>query len=81
LNTDSFALRIRDGAGSLTSFPQTIMTGYSQTGSSPAAVVATVSGVLVLATAGTLIWDANCAFTNATGKSAAMNNGFYQRIA
>jgi hypothetical protein len=81
LNTDSFALRIRDGAGSLTSFPQTIMTGYSQTGSSPAAVAVTVTGVLVLATAGTLIWDANCAFTTSTGKTGGMNNGFYERIA
>lgn len=80
-NTDTLTMRIRDGAGSLTVYPQVILTGYSAIGSTPAAVATTPSGVIVLATAGTLIWDVNCAFTTATGKTAGVGNPFYQRIA
>jgi len=80
-NTDTLSMRIRDGAGSLTVYPQSILTGYSQIGSSPAAVATTPSGVIVLATSGTLIWDVNCAFGTSTGKTAGVGNPFYQRIA
>ena len=80
-NTDTLVMRIRDGAGSLSVYPQVILTGYSAIGNTPAAVASTPSGVIVLATAGTLIWDVNCAFGLATGKTAGVGNPFYQRIA
>jgi hypothetical protein len=80
-NTDTLVVRIRDGAGSLTVYPQVIMTGYSQIGNTPAAVAATPTGVLILPVSGTIIWDVNCAFTTATGKTSSVGNAFYQRIA
>ena len=79
--SDTLVMRIRDGAGSLTNFAQIGLTGYSGIGSTPSAVVATPTGVIILATSGTIIWDANCSFTTATGKSATLGNGWYQRIA
>ena len=79
--TDAIYFKIYDTAGSLTALPQTLMTGYSATGSSPAGILVTVSGVLVLATAGTLSWGVNCAFTLSTGKTASVNNAFYEKIA
>jgi len=80
-STDTLVMRIRDGAGSLTNFPQVTLTGYSGVGSTPSAVASTPTGVLILATSGTIIWDANCSFTTATGKSATLGSGWYQRIA
>lgn len=79
--SDTLVMRIRDGAGSLTNFPQVTLTGYSGVGSTPSAVASTPTGVIVLATSGTIIWDANCSFTTATGKSATLGSGWYQRIA
>lgn len=79
--TDTINFRIRDGAGSLVYYPQSGLTGYSGIGSTPSAIINTVSGVLVLAATGTLIWDANCSFTTSTGKTAGLNNAYYQRIA
>lgn len=79
--SDTLVMRIRDGAGSLTNFPQIGLTGYSGVGSTPSAVASTPTGVLILATSGTIIWDANCSFTTATGKSSTLGNGWYQRIA
>ena len=79
--SDTLVLRIRDGAGSLTNFPQTALTGYSGVGATPSLVASTPTGVIVLATSGTIIWDANCSFTTATGKTATLGNGYYQRIA
>lgn len=78
--SDTLVMRIRDGAGSLTNFPQATLTGYSGVGSTPSAVATTPTGVIVLTTAGTIIWDANCSFTTSTGKSATLGNGYYQRI-
>jgi len=79
-NTDSIYFRITDTAGSLTLYPQTLLTGYSQQGSATAAMAATVTGILVLLTATTISWQVNCAFTLATGKTAYLSNPFYQRI-
>lgn len=79
-NTDAVYFRVYDTAGSLVNFPQTLMTGYTANGSAPAAITTTVTGVLILATAGTLTWGVNCAFTSATGKTASLTNAFYQRI-
>ena len=79
--SDTLVLRIRDGAGSLTNFPQTALTGYSGVGAAPSLVASTPTGVIVLATSGTIIWEANCSFNTATGKSATLGNGYYQRIA
>lgn len=79
--SDTLVMRIRDGAGSLTNFPQITLTGYSGVGATPSAVATTPTGVIILATSGTIIWDANCSFTTATGKSATLGNGYYQRIA
>lgn len=79
--SDTLVLRIRDGAGTLTNFPQVFMTGYSGVGAAPSGVATTPTGVLILPTAGTIIWDANCSFNTPTGKSATLGNGYYQRIA
>jgi hypothetical protein len=79
--TDTINFRIHDGAGSVLYYPQSGLTGYSGIGSTPAAIINTVSGVMVLAVSGTLIWDANCSFTSATGKTGGVNNAFYERIA
>jgi hypothetical protein len=78
--TDTINFRIHDGAGSVLYYPQSGLTGYSGIGSTPAAIINTVSGVMVLATSGTLIWDTNCSFTTSTGKTGGVNNAFYQRI-
>ena len=80
-SSDTLVMRIRDGAGSLTNYPQVTLTGYSGVGSTPSAVASTPTGVIVLATSGTIIWDANCSFTTATGKSSTLGNGWYERIA
>jgi hypothetical protein len=79
-NTDTLVMRIRDGAGSLVVYPQVITTGYSQIGNAPAAVASTPYGVIVLPVSGTIIWDVNCAFGNAAGKTASVGNPFYERI-
>ena len=79
--SDTLNMRIHDGAGSLVYYPQSELTGYSAFGNTPSAVLNTVSGILVLTTSGTLIWDVNCSFTTATGKSAAVSYAYYQRIA
>ena len=78
--SDSVYFRIYDTAATLTAYPQTLMTGYTATGNTPAAIVVTVSGLIVLTTAGTLSWGVNCAFTLATGKTAYVTNAFYQRL-
>ena len=79
--SDTLNMRIHDAAGSLVYYPQSALTGYSALGNTPSAVVNTVSGVLVLTTSGSLIWDVNCSFTTSTGKSSAVSYAYYQRIA
>jgi len=79
--SDTLNMRIRDAAGSLVYYPQSELTGYSAFGNTPSAVVNTVSGILVLTTSGSLIWDVNCSFTTSTGKSSAVSYAYYQRIA
>lgn len=79
--TDTINFRIHDGAGSVLYYPQSALTGYSGIGNTPSAIINTVSGVVILAVSGTLIWDTNCSFTTASGKTGGVNNAFYQRIA
>jgi len=79
-NTDTIYFRITDTGGGLTLFPQTLLSGYSQQGSSTAAMAATVTGILVLVTATTVSWQVVCAFTTPTGKTAYLSNPFYQRV-
>lgn len=80
-NTDSIYFEITDTGGALNLYPQTLLTGYSQQGSATAAIVASVTGILVLNVATTISWAVTCAFTLATGKTAYVNNPFYQRVA
>jgi len=79
--SDNFTFRIYDTAGSLTNYPQAILTGYSQSGSGPYGVAVTVTGVLTLATAGTLTWGVTVSETSQTGKVFTLGNAYYQRIA
>lgn len=80
-NSDNFTFRIYDTAGSLTNYPQAILTGYSQAGSGPYGIATTVTGVITLATAGTLTWGVTVSEASQTGKVFTMGNGYYQRIA
>jgi hypothetical protein len=78
-NTDTIDFFITSSG--LVLFPQTTLTGYSQAGSNPADIVASVTGLLVLTTAATITWSVFCAFTTATGKTTYVSNPFYQRVA
>ena len=80
-NTDAIFFEITDTANVLTVYPVTLLTGYNQFGSAPGLMAASVTGVIVLTTAGTLSWGMNCTFTTATGKTGFVGNAFYQRIA
>jgi hypothetical protein len=77
---DTVFFYIRDTAGSLTNYPLTALDGGNHVGSSPAAMAMTVSGVLVLATSGTLSWGFTVNF-NTQNKTGFVGNAYYQRIA
>lgn len=78
-NGDAIYFRIISNG--VTYYPQTLMTGYSQTGVGPSAIVCSVSGLIVLTTAGTLTWGASVSLASTAGTTFAMNNGFYKRVA
>jgi len=78
--TDAIYFRIFDTAAVSNGYPQTLVTGYSATGNSPALLMVNVVGLIVLATAGTISWGTNCAFTAATGKTGGVQNAFYERV-
>jgi len=80
-NSDNFTFRIYDTAGSLTNYPQAILTGYSQAGAGPYGIAVTVTGVITLTTAGTLTWGVTVSETSQTGKVFTLGNAYYQRIA
>ena len=80
-NTDTVFFQITNTGETLTVYPLTALTGYSQIGSNPAVMAAAVSGVLVLTTSTTLSWGVECDFTTTTGKTGYVGNAFYQRIA
>lgn len=80
-NTDAIYFRIIDTAAAITYYPQTLMTGYSQVGVGPSAIVCAVSGLIVLTTATTLTWGASVSLASTAGTTLAMNNGFYKRVA
>jgi hypothetical protein len=80
-NSDNFTFRIYDTAGSLTNYPQAILTGYSQSGSGPYGIAVTVTGILTLATAGTLTWGVTVSEASQTGKVFTLGNAYYQRVA
>jgi hypothetical protein len=77
---DTAFFYIRDTAGSLTNYPLTCLAGDNHVGTSPGAMATTVSGVLVLATAGTLSWGFTVNF-NTQNKTGFVGNAYYQRIA
>lgn len=79
--TDTVFFEISDTANVLTNVPLVALAGNNNVGSSPAAMSMSVTGVLVLATTGTLSWSVTCAFTTPTGKTTSVGNAFYQRIA
>ena len=79
-NTDAIFFEITDTANVLTVYPVTLLTGYNQFGSTPGLMAASVTGVIVLTTAGTISWGMNSTFTTATGKTGFVGNAFYQRI-
>ena len=72
---------ITDTGGSLVLYPQVLLTGITEYSSNAAYQYTTVNGILVLTTATTISWKVTCAFTLATGKTAYVNNPFYQRVA
>ena len=80
-NTDTVFFQITDTGETLTVYPLTALTGYSQIGSNPAVMAAAVTGVLVLTTSTTLSWGVECDFTTPSGKTGYVGNAFYQRIA
>lgn len=80
-NTDTVFFQITNTGETLTVYPLTALTGYSQIGSNPAVMAAAVTGVLVLTTSTTLSWGVECDFTTTTGKTGYVGNAFYQRIA
>lgn len=81
-NTDVIYFRIFDTPGNISGslIPMTLMSGYSQQGSSPASIFVTVSGLITLTVASTLSWGVNCVFTSATGKTGFAVNPYYQRL-
>ena len=80
-NTDTVFFQIPDTGETLTVYPLTALTGYSQIGSNPAVMAAAVTGVLVLTTSTTLSWGVECDFTTPSGKTGYVGNAFFQRIA
>ena len=80
-NTDTVFFQITNTGETLTVYPLTALTGYSQIGSNPAVMAAAVTGVLVLTTSTTLSWGVECDFTTPSGKTGYVGNAFYQRIA
>ena len=80
-NTDTVFFQITDTGETLTVYPLTALTGYSQIGSNPAVMAAAVTGVLVLTTSTTLSWGVECDFTTPSGKTGYVGNAFFQRIA
>jgi len=79
-NGDTFIFRIYDTTGSLTNVPQATLTGYSQVGTGPYALAATVTGVITLTASGTLTWGVTVVEGSQTGKVFTLGNGYYQRI-
>jgi hypothetical protein len=79
--SDNFTFRIYDTAGSLTNYPQAILTGYCQAGSGPYGIATTVTGVITLTVAGTLTWGVTVSEASQTGKVFTLGNAYYQRIA
>ena len=80
-NTDTIFFAITNTALTLTVYPETLLTGYNQFGSSPALMAAAVTGVLVLPTSQTISWGMNSTFGTPSGKTGFVGNAFYQRIA
>ena len=80
-NTDAIFFSIRDTALNLTVYPETLLTGYNQFGSTPGAMAVSVSGVIVLPTSQTITWGMNSTFGTPSGKTGFVGNAFYQRIA
>ena len=81
-STDYFIWRIRDTAGALTTYPQQMVTGpMTYLVSTNYFAGTSLTGVITLATAGTITWDVNIYEISATGKTFTLNNGWYQRIA
>jgi hypothetical protein len=80
-NTDTILFFITDTGGSLTLYPQVLLTGITEFGSNPASQSVTVNGILILTAATTISWKITCAFNLATGKTVYLINPFYQRVA
>lgn len=80
-NTDAIFFAITNTALTLTVYPETLLTGYNQFGSTPAIMAAAVSGVLVLPTSQTITWGMNSTFGTPSGKTGFVGNAFFQRIA
>jgi hypothetical protein len=81
-NTDTIYFRIFDTAGNVSGsvIPMTLMSGYSQQGSSNASIYVTVSGLITLTIASTLSFGTNATFTLATGKTGFATSPYYQRL-
>jgi hypothetical protein len=78
-NADTIFFYIRDTAGNLTNYPLTALSGINHIGSTPAAMAMTVSGILVLTTAGTLSWGFTVVFST-QNKTGSIGNAYFQRI-
>ena len=81
VDSDTMLFHITDTGGNLVLYPQVLLTGITEYSSNAAYQYTTVNGILVLTTATTISWKVTCAFTLATGKTAYVNNPFYQRVA
>jgi hypothetical protein len=77
---DTAFFYIRDTAAALTNYPLTCLAGDNHVGTSPGAMATTVSGIIVLATSGTLSWGFTVNF-NTQNKTGFVGNAYYQRIA